>query len=187
MIRLPAVLVAMVCFGSVSSASAQVFYEPVQYQYRYGSHTFYYGGHDPRVFDYAASEIGTQDYSSVATIEHGRRGDRVYTDGFQYGNVADNSYTGYSSFTASDARNEAYNNVPRYFRKRDLLRAALVTEDGTLVVPAQAHPIIDIRVVRPFSVESAPVVPKGTILVIPKKWLEKPAKKAESSVVMAER
>lgn len=187
MIRLPAVLIALVCFGCVSSASGQVFYEPVQYQYHYGSHTFYYGGHDPRVFDYAASEISAQVYSSVATIDHGTRGDRVYTDQFQIGNVADNSYTGYSSFTANDARNEAYNNVPRYFRKRDLLRAAVMTEDGTLMVPAQAHPIIDIRVIRPFNVEAAPVVPKGTILVIPKKWLEKPAKKSDSSVVMAER
>ena len=186
MIRSPLALIAVVCVGWISSASAQVFYEPVQYQYQYGPHTFYYGGHNPRVFDFAASEIRSQDYTSVATTQHVTPRGYVYSDSVPFANLADRSYTGYATFTANDARNEAYNSVPRYFRKRDLLRAAVVTEDGSLVVPAHAQPIYDIKVVRPFAVEAAPVVPRGTILVIPKKWLDKPAKKSDASVAVVQ-
>ena len=186
MIRLPAFFIAIVCLGWVSSASAQVFYEPVRYQYGSGAATFYYGGHDPRVLHLAAAEADRLAYSSVVTGGHVVDRTRVYSDVAPYENLADNEYTSYMSRTPADARNEANQNVPRYFRKRNLLRAAVVTEDGTIVVPAQAQPRMDMKVVRPFAGAMGPVMPKGTILVIPKKLLEPPAKKNEPSVVIAE-
>ena len=39
----------------VSSASAQIIYEPVQYQYG-GQTPFYYGGNDPDMFRFAQRE-----------------------------------------------------------------------------------------------------------------------------------
>lgn len=185
MIRSSFALVAVVCAGWISSASAQIFYEPVQYQYQFAGQTFFYGGHNPRVFDFASAEIATRAYGSVTRSEHIVPRAAVYSDAIPFRDLADHAYTGYASLNATDARNEAYNNVPRYFRKGDLLNAAVMDRDGTLLVPAHARPTLDIKVVRPFGVGPAPVVPHGTILVIPKKWLEKPAMKNEPSVVSA--
>lgn len=186
MIRSSVALFALVCAGWVSSASGQVFYEPVRYQYQYAGQTFYYGGHDPRMMDFAASEIRSTTYTSVARSEPVVKRAAVYSDGRGFANQADHSYTGYAGMTASDARNEAYHNVPRYFRKADLLRAAVVTEEGTLLIPAHTQPTMEIKVVRSFGVKAGEVTPKGTILVIPKKWLEKPVKKGEGTVAAAE-
>jgi hypothetical protein len=104
---------------SASHSSAQVIYEPVQYQY--GSPIkYYYGGHDPRVL--AAAET----YASYRNAYHadGRHPDPfsvaanspivVYNDLFPYENAALYGYT------PMDAMNEAYANVPRYFHKADL-------------------------------------------------------------------
>ena len=57
-------------------------------------------------------------------------------------------------YTPADARNEAYSNTPTYFRKADLLANAVVTPDGTRVVPALA-PYYDLRVtdITPLSLE----------------------------------
>ena len=105
---------------SASRSSAQVIYEPVQYQY--GSPVkYYYGGQDPRVF--AAAEA----YASYrnAYSPDGRYPDPfsvaanaptvVYHDLFPYQNAALYGYT------PMDAMNEAYANVPRYFHKSDLI------------------------------------------------------------------
>ena len=184
--RLTASLLGMVCVGWVSAASAQIFYEPVTYQYGSGSGTFYYGGQDPRVFDLVPANLRSQEYSSVVRSVPVVSRTHVYSDSRPLRDQADNSRTSYGSYTANDARNEAYANVPRYFRKRELLRAAEIAEDGTWVVPAQAQPRVEIRVIRPFDVSVAPAVRKGTILVIPRKFLEKKVKVDERTVVMAQ-
>jgi hypothetical protein len=175
---------AAALFGCVGSARAQVIYEPVRYQYGTGNATFYYGGHDPRMFDHAVSDIDRTRYSSAVTQVPVVQRARIYSDVVPYQDVAEYSYTTYSTFTAADARNEAYANVPRYFRKRDLLmsRDNYVADDGAFVVPAHAEPRIEIRVVRPFHATTVPALKKGDILIIPKKV----DPKAEKAVASAE-
>jgi hypothetical protein len=180
-------IAAALCIGFVSAASAQVFYEPVQYQHHFAGSTFYYGGHNPRVFAAAAGDILSRDYSSVTHAIHVMRGSEAYTDAAVLDNAGDSTYTGYSRFTANDARNEAYASVPRYFKKANLLAAAELTEDGTWIVPAHAQPRIEIRIVRPFASGESPAVGKGMILIIPKKFLEKKSRDAaDHSVALAQ-
>lgn len=184
---LAVVLQLLTCCGwlfAATAASAQVFYEPVRYQYSAYGRTFYYGGNDPRLFGFVAEDVARTSYTSVVNPLHVMDRQRVYSDRIPFVNLADNTYTSYGSYSAADARNEAYANVPRYFRKRDLLRSAVLTEEGTIVVPAQAQPRIDIRVVRPFAGGAGAVdVPKGTILILPKKLLEPPVKREAPAVV----
>ena len=120
---------------SASSASAQVIYEPVQYQYTYSytggrDVTFYYGGDDPRVFDHAArigclrqGRTGVREgVPGVGLIHRGLIGEPpflVFSDCAPYQNVA------VYGFTPADARDEAYARVPRYFTKAGLLAAAV--------------------------------------------------------------
>jgi hypothetical protein len=173
--------------GFASAASAQVFYEPVRYQYGHGDGTFYYGGHDPRVFSYARQDIRRERVWSRFTMEPVVQPLRVYSDDIPFVNLADNhSYTSYGSYTPADAHNEAYANVPRYFRKSDLLRAAVVNHHGDVVVPAHAKPVMDITVVRPFGTLTQPAVPKGTILIIPKEFFKKQPKQDLPSTAMAQ-
>jgi hypothetical protein len=126
-----------------SPASAQVFFEPVQYQYG-PSPTFYYGGSDPRVFEHASRSVYSDDiagpYGSryfVGTRYYGPiisdRPPAVFVDQVPYFNAA------LFHYTPADARNAANAAVPTYFRKIDLLRSAIPSGDGkTFVVPAQA-------------------------------------------------
>jgi hypothetical protein len=113
-------VVAALVLVSASRSSAQVIYEPVQYQY--GSPIkYYYGGQDPRVIEAAEA------YASYRNAYHadGRHPDPfsvaanaptvVYHDLFPYQNAALYGYT------PMDAMNEAYANVPRYFHKSDLI------------------------------------------------------------------
>jgi hypothetical protein len=183
-----AVLMLLVCGGMSAVASAQVAYEPVQYQFTTPTgRTFYYGGHDPRMFDFAMRDAMRTSYSSVTNSIHVVDRGYVYSDALPYVNQADSTYTTYSSYTSADARNDAYHAVPRYFRKRDLLRAAVPVEDGSWVVPAQAQPYMDMHVLRPFKgATMGPAVPKGTILIIPKEFLEPPAKQDARQVAMAQ-
>jgi hypothetical protein len=167
-------LAAVVLSIVASSASAQVIYEPVRYQYG-ESLRYYYGGNNPAMFDYADRVICRNGYPSSMNNSYtslystlGQIGEKklVLTDCMPLRNAA---VFGYS---ANDARNEAYANVPRYFRKGDLLNAATVAADGTLVVPAQAQPRAmgvarDTRLVTP--VEPKP----RAILILPKKGLKK--------------
>jgi hypothetical protein len=166
-----AAVCALVALGS-SSASAQIIYEPVQYQYQ-ASQFYYYGGSDPRVHEYAASPVGgagrwgrVNGYAFVSGDIHRHREVvsepvRVFNDAFPYINV--HKY----GFTVTDARNEAYSNVPHYFRKVDLLNAAIPV-DRAFVVPAQAQPIrIDrqtIRWTRPGGATTAP----RPLMIIPR-------------------
>ena len=159
-----------------SSASAQVFYEPVQYQYG-DAMKYYYGGNNPHMFAYAERVACRNGYPSSMLNSYtslyytvGQIGERklVLSDCMPYRNAAVFGYD------ANDARNEAYANVPRYFRKGDLLNAAVVAADGSLVVSAQAQPremgmAHDMRVTKPGELK-----PRA-ILILPKKGLKKDA------------
>src|SRR5439155_904761 len=133
-----------------SSAFAQVFYQPVKYQYDAGGPgdaKYYYGGTNPLVHRLASSD----GYGGRCTF-HGYAGnlhrfdggnsfgqpsplydrDAVYTDCVPF---QDASRFGY---TPADARNEAYANSARYFRKADILAGAVLQPDGTWSVPADS-------------------------------------------------
>jgi len=138
--------VAIFVLGLVSSAvQAQIIYEPVRWRYG-GQNPFYYGGSDPRVIDYASGPVGgggwwgrvhgfdfiSGDYQTHRDVTN--EGYRVYTDAVPYQNARQWGYTD------NDARNEAYSNVPTYFRKVDLMNAATPNQDGTWTVPAHLSP-----------------------------------------------
>ena len=167
------------------TARAQTIYEPVRYQYG-AQPAYYYGGSDPQVLEYADSLGGC--YYRHGT-EYNRRGGendrhvylypgllgtlpRVFSDCFPYRNASAYGYT------AADARNDAYLAVPRYFRKSDLLEAAVESPDGARVVPPQAQPRISIRPSRAAGAEEAAPAEPRPILIIPKKALERPAGKS---------
>jgi hypothetical protein len=105
------------------SVSGQIIYEPVRYQY--GEYSkFYYGGSDPAIIDFGYAQTYPGNYPSP-----------IYSDARRYENVAIYGYT------TSDARNEAYANVPQYFRKRDLIAAGEPLGNGTIIVGAPAQPV----------------------------------------------
>lgn len=169
-----------------SAASAQVIYEPVKYEYSLGDgEVLYYGGTDSRVVERARRMYKLynqpRSYDSNgrerATIRKGLTGQApvVYSDIAPYMNVS------LYGFSAADARNEAYANVPTYFRKGDLLDAAVEAEDGTLVVPAHAKPVSE-PVMRKSERRSQRVRPRA-IIIIPK---APKAKAADKSVAAAE-
>ena len=170
----PAAVALVLTTVVASSASAQVIYEPVRYQYGEAM-KYYYGGSDPMMHDYADRVACRNGYPSSMMNSYtslhmtlGQIGEKrvVLTDCLGYRNAAVFGYD------ANDARNEAYANVPRYFRKGDLLNAAVPAGDGTLVVPASARPTAaamarDLR-------EAKPAEPKPrAILILPKKGLKK--------------
>jgi hypothetical protein len=156
-------------FAFPSLAPAQVIYEPVRYQY--GSAVkFYYGGRDPAVIAAASS------YFSMDTRYFGAYGNlavpplHVYSDLFPY---QDATLFGY---TTMDAMNDAYANVPRYFRKADLLQSAERQPDGSLLVLSRAEPgHVGPGFVPRGGIEIHPYKPaaNGPILIIPKGLLEK--------------
>jgi hypothetical protein len=136
-------------FFLAASASAQVIYTPIQYQYgRDIGNPYYYGGHDPRVFAAAQSPQNTTQ-------------GQTYSDTIPFTNAAIYGYG------PDDARNEANANIPRYFRKRDLLAGAIREPDGSAVVPADSVGIPTREVARPAR-------SVGTILIIPKRLLTPP-------------
>ena len=168
----------LICASLGSIVNAQVIYEPVQYQYDCNGQVYYYGGSDPRVHDYACSPVGgggrwgrVGGYGFVSGNIHTHREvltepTRVFTDALPFRNAH------FWGFTANDARNEAYANVPRYFRKGDLLNAAIPLGDGSWVVPAHAQPVRLVRTDRGMRIESNRVQPRP-LMVIPKDKLKK--------------
>jgi hypothetical protein len=136
-------------------ASAAIVFEPVQYQYRnpvQDRPAFYYGGSNPAAF--IAGVIHQQRYAMGANPvqDIGFRNQWVgpLTDDLLH-HSAWGSFTvtysdllppGMNAFplglTPDDARNDAYNNVPRYFRKRDLLGSAVRLSNRQVAIPAQA-------------------------------------------------
>ncbi len=138
-----------------SAAFAQVIYLPVQYQYGQ-QHKYYYGGNDPLIFARAERESALLAWRSVK-----RPLPRVYSDLLPF----TNAYL--YGFRASDAYNQAYQSVPRYFVKRDLLATA-VEVDGALIVPPT--PPRSLPVTPYASTAPAPTpAKKGVILIIPRK------------------
>src|SRR3954466_6830101 len=156
----------------VSSASAQIIYEPVRYQYG-GQTPWYYGGNDPEMFRFA-----DRDHSEAHDGFFAARGNymthhevnyrlpRVYADHMQRTNAATYGYT------PDDARNEAYRNAPRYFRKRDLLNCAVQDVDGAWHVPAQISNVepSGTMEIKPYV---RPVVVPKRVIIIPKDLLDK--------------
>jgi hypothetical protein len=167
-----AIALAIVAVSS-SSANAQTIYAPVQYQYGTERHRYYYGGNDPAVFDRAEQrrcidEITDVPFTSRRYTDayvHLRlvgQLDRVYSDCIPYLNARAFGYL------PVDAANDANANVPRYFRKADLLRAGDVQADGSRVVAAQAEPVVIVRD-RDLRTETRPAIKPRAIIIIPKK------------------
>ena len=154
--------------ASASGVSAQVFYEPVQSQYEYHGKNFYYGGRDARVIGHAMRDIDRTSYTAITTTTPIVYRQRIYSDVVPFENLADNSRSSYRSYSPADAQNEANANVPTYFRKRDLLRAAQLTVDGTFVVAADARPRVEVKVHVAIPEPTA----HGAILIIPRKLLD---------------
>jgi len=181
MFRVALIAVVLAC---ASQSFGQVVFEPVRYQYG-DQNKFYYGGSDPRIIEQAYGprdaagrwgRVHGFDFVSANIDTHrevSSEPERVFTDarGFENARIY--------GFTATDARNEAYANIPTYFRKADLLRAAVPTESGW-VVPAQAYPIPANAVNGPM-IRITPATTRGAMLpkpsfIIPKKALEQKPK-----------
>jgi hypothetical protein len=172
-------LVVLACFAS--AASAQIYYEPVTYQYRAGGTTYYYGGSDPAVHAVAAEPVTPgRTWGRInghAFVGAHRVVDnepvRVFNDALRYRNAHN------FGFTPADAMNDAYASAPRYFVKRDLLNAAVV-KDGVWTVPAQAR---GIRIYKSSGVEltPAPATMPRPLMIIPKDSLRAPVPVAPRS------
>jgi hypothetical protein len=168
-----AALVLSLLFCAVGAA--QVVYEPVASQYRVDDRTFYYGGSDPQAIDYAERRVvgvgvgrSTREGRYGVGYLHrgliGRPPEYVVADGLPLRNAVVYGYT------SVDARNDAYANVPRFFRGADLRAAAVPPPDGVgTVVPAQAVRAIDIRPARrPAAATTAPATQPKPVLILPK-------------------
>jgi hypothetical protein len=199
------IIVSGLLMGLASFASAQVYFEPVQYQFGAGP-TFYYGGSDPRVFEYATRSVYGDDIAGpygtryfVGTRYYGKilrlRPPAVFVDQLPHFDAA------LFRYTPADARNDANAAAPTYFRKIDLLRSAVPSGDGkTFVVPAQAPAVaagyIDIRPYHrpaagtpthpstgPAPATTGPATQPSDgprpLLIIPKSLLQPPAPAAE--------
>ena len=169
-----------------SSASAQVIYEPVRYQYG-AEMKYYYGGNDAHAHHYADRvlcrngfpSMGNRHYTSLYNTV-GQIGEHrlVLSDCMPYRNAAVFGYTD------NDARNEANASVPLYFRKRDILAAAVPAADGTLVVSAQARPMPHAAMRDMRSATAAEPKPRA-ILILPKKAPKQSDTKAVNLVAVA--
>lgn len=156
-------------FASVSSA--QIFYLPVQHQYGQED-TYYYGGSDPSIFRQAQRETALRARNMIENEPV-----RVYSDLLPFRNARVNG------FTRDDARNDAYANAQRYYRKGDLEIAAVGADGARYVLPSE-HRRYDnspVAAHRPYAApRSKNSENKGVIIIIPKKpakqdGLSKPA------------
>ena len=181
-----ALVAFFVCaFLSAPAAFGQIFYEPVKYQYNVGDQTFYYGGSNPHLLDFAYRQARLVDASYYKT-SFGRRFQRhepVWSDLLPYRDMTD------VYWNADDAANEANANIPRYFHKRDALMTAHYDVDGTITVPAQG-PSMYVRpmvqhvyprpLLRPWGKTTRPAATnpakKGEVIIIPKNLLDRPLK-----------
>ncbi len=168
-------IVCLIVGLAAAPAFSQVVYEPVRHQYG-GQNPYYYGGADPRIHDAAAwptapgaswgrhhgfaftsSTIDT--HRAVVTERT-----RTFTDALGGRNAF------IFGFTPNDARNEANNSIPLYFRKADMLRHAQPAARGW-VVPAQWQ-----RFATPGSIEikawKARPKSERPVIVIPKDMLD---------------
>lgn len=173
------------------AAFGQIIYENVRYQYvTCSGQTYYYGGSEPRAHYWAElqSQLDARGYNRYrygAFSGGDRLGDGllnqhppVYSDYFPYRDARR------WGFTADDARNQAVRSAPLYFRKRDLLRAAEVQPDGSVVVPS--HPRMVVIVDRNRGTDdtrngATRPATTGKILIIPKPQPAKSDKPAMAS------
>jgi hypothetical protein len=196
------VLVFLVCG---SSAFAQVIFEPVRYQYQAGGQLYYYGGTDPRVHRMAAEPVGPGgswgringwDFAAGDIDRHREvafeRPVRVFSDAVPGQNAA-----AVARYTATDAMNDAYASVPRFFRMRDLLATGHVDESGALAVPSQpptremyggaaSTGTIEIRPYVRARARARTAEPRP-ILIIPKDLLDEPAAPAPTHSIASAR
>lgn len=188
MSRVSSFVLGCVALCALAPASfGQIIYEPVSYQYRVGDSVFYYGGDNPRLLHWAARQqlivdrfgaVGRGAFGQGWSFEQFNPPEPVYTDLMPYQDVA------LLGATPAYARNEAMRNVPRYFRKIDLLREAAPRSDGSMSVPATAPQVQRVvprtRIIVPSGTTTRPVT--GRILIIPKK---KPADTTDKLVAAA--
>jgi len=117
-----AFLFAIAAFGAIN-CSAQTIYVPVQFEFGQ-ARKYYYGGNDPTVFTRAerTSRIieATNRYCVAQPI-------RTYTDTLPF-----QSNAAIFGFTANDAKNEAYQAQPRYFRTTSGVRPVSRSPDVSL-------------------------------------------------------
>lgn len=164
-----------------SPAFGQVFYQPVQSQFRTGTGDgyYYYGGTDLRT--HIAARSACPQYGYANNLHHFDGGnsfgqpspmyDRtpVYTDCMPGRDAARFGYT------AADAENEARANAARYFRKADELAAAIRLIDGARIVPPTPVQVY----VTPVAAAQSKLpgeASRGQIIIIPKKYLDRPLK-----------
>jgi hypothetical protein len=151
---------AAVVLAAAGIGRAQIVYLPLQYQFQ-GPQVFYYGGSNPDVFRYA---------TWPGTTKQGM----VFSD--RVSGLQDARYFGYGP---DDAANEAYQSVPRYFNKRDILRQAVPQPDGVWAVPAQAGELPKYVATTAGKLQEASANKKpGVIIIIPKKKAAGPVKAA---------
>jgi hypothetical protein len=193
MSRLFAAIAALMILSS--AAAAQVIHQPVQYQFRAGT-PYYYGGSDPRVHERARLPVGgagqwgrVNGYAFVSGDLNSHRAVRdeplrAFTDGMPFWNAA------IFGFGPDDARNEAYANMPRYYRVENLVAAGHVARDGAIVVPPHAQPVSERHIIirrtdrERDDVEMRRRIPEPRpTLIIPRRLLEEPGE-AEKIVII---
>jgi len=174
-------------------ASAAIVFEPVQYQYRapvQDRPAFYYGGSNPASF--------------MAGVVHQQRflmgNNPVHDEGFRpswvgpltddllhhsawgslpvtYSDLLPPGMNGYlMGLMPDDVRNEAYGNVPRYFRKRDLMGSAVLVGPHIAAIPAQA-PLPGTIEMMPSNgwptTQATPSTQPHPVIIIPKGLLDR--------------
>jgi hypothetical protein len=168
-------IASLLCLAATSSA--QIIFEPVQFQYPGPRGGFYYGGDDPRQLAAAernAALLDAEQRFGVVTRPVPVYSDlRPFEDARRYG------------FTPTDAYNDAQQSLPRYFRKSELLHDAIETSSGH-VIPARAGDerrwSIDIHPGGPAtsrrtapSRTTNPSRDRPPVIVFPREWMDRPA------------
>lgn len=152
-----------VLFLIQSISSAAIIYEPVQYQHRGpDGRIYYFGGRQQGAVNAAelrafAVRNSNPNYQPDDFITRTNQVPAVYSDVAPYMNLSVYGYT------PVDAANEANAEVPRYFRKADLLPAGHLDHHGNWIVPANAKPLPTVHMVTP----TTQPVPHA-IIIIPK-------------------
>ncbi|HEY7089030.1 MAG TPA: hypothetical protein VH518_13125 [Tepidisphaeraceae bacterium] len=182
MSRIVALCVVVFSFALVSKATAQIIYEPVQYQFRAEGTEYYYGGTNPMVHAMAAEpwtpgrswgRINGRAFSSEnlrSFREVNTEPPRVFSDYWRWG--LENAHL--VGMTGNDARNEAMANLPRYFAKRDLAAAAVRDCDGAWHIPAQAGSDICTYSSGGLRIDPSPRIMPRPLMIIPKEMLNQP-------------
>jgi hypothetical protein len=104
-------VIALLSVAASASATA-VIYLPVQYEFG-GVDKYFYGGHDPLIIARAERDSAKAAFDRAHGVTNPRV--RVYSDLFPYASNAT-----IFGFSVNDARNAAYQSLPRYFRMSDI-------------------------------------------------------------------